>query len=530
MKETHPGIREVDVLVLGGSLSGASLALLLRRTCPESSVTVVEKSEAFSRRVGESTSEVGGCFLTRVLRLSTYLSQEHIVKHGLRLWFQSEGNDRLQRCTEIGPFFQACLPTYQLDRARLDQHLLDTAEAAGCQVERPARATEIRLTDEGRHHVVVQPAGGEAVTYRARWVVDATGKAAVIGRRRGTVEPLAEHGTKSVWARFRGVRDLDGAELAQEDPRFAAACYVSRGSATNHLMGRGWWCWLIPLKNGDMSAGLTYDPRYFELEKSSNLTESLLTHLRRHPVGRWMFRDAEAIPHDTLAYSQLAYQNTEVAGPGWICVGDAAGFMDPLYSHGIDFIAHTVMGARRVIAADLAGNPQDSESHRQAYQHGYQKCCRRWFEALYRDKYAYLGDADLMKAAFLLDIGAYFIGPVHFVYRDTENEFAQQPYHGPIGDLVARFMSFYNRRLVRLGDRRQALGRYGTHNLDRRHLIRPGFSPGLPALRPFAKGVLAWLQCECQDLWFRLRPSQAARRPAGSTESPGRAPRERQTL
>ncbi len=504
--EEHRENREVDVLILGGSLSGASMGLLLKRLEASWSVAIVEKSRAFKRRVGESTSEVGGCFLTRVLRLSQYLSQEQVVKHGLRLWFQKEGNDCLVRCGEIGPFFQARLPTYQLDRSTLDQHVLDTAQAEGCEVLRPARSTAVELGGVGRNRVVVKTEDGQEVVYAAKWVVDATGKAAVIGRQRDTLEPLTSHATKSVWARFRKVRDLDGAELALANPDFAESCYVSRGSATNHLMGRGWWCWLIPLKGGELSAGLTYDPRFFRPQPGANLTETLLMHLRGHPVGKWMFEEAEPVEKDILAYTQLAYRNREIVGPGWVCVGDAAGFMDPLYSHGIDFIAHTVMTARACIANSLQGEEEEARAARAFYQREYTACYQRWYDALYRDKYAYLGDADLMRAAFLLDIGAYFIGPVHFVYRNTEAEFSKLPYHGPIGGFIAWFMSFYNRRLVRLAEGRRAVGRYGAHNLDRRDLVKPGFAPGPAAVRPFLKGVFAWWKCEAQGLFYRFLP------------------------
>ena len=464
-----PSTQSVDVLILGGSLSGSSMGLLLKRTHPEWSVTIVEKGSVFKRRVGESTSEVGGCFLTRVLRLSQYLSQHHIVKHGLRIWFQREGNDCPMRCGEIGPLFQARLPTYQLDRSTLDQHVLEMAEAEGCQVLRPARSTEIELDGVGNNRVTVKTADGEEKTFMAKWGVDATGKAAVIGRQRGTIRPMTEHVTKSVWARFRNVRDLDGSELAQAHPDFAESCYVSRGSATNHLTGRGWWCWIIPLKNGEVSAGVTYDPRYFQLERDGNLTQTLVAHLLKHPIGKWMFERAEVVPKDTLAYTQLAYQNTEVAGPGWACVGDAAGFMDPLYSHGIDFIGHSVMTVRSIIAASLKGE-KDGPSW-EDYNREYALSFRRWFEALYRDKYTYLGDSDLMRAAFLLDIGTYFIGPVHFVYRNTEAEFSRLPYHGPAGGVVARFMRFYNRRLVKLAEQRHAVGRYGSSLLDQARVL-----------------------------------------------------------
>lgn len=494
----------IDVLILGGSLSGSSMGLLLKRQNPEWSIKIVEKGSAFKRRVGESTSEVGGCFLTRVLRLSRHLSQEHVVKHGLRLWFQREGNTSLARCGEIGPFFQARLPTYQVDRAVLDQHVLDLAEAAGCEVLRPAHATGMTLQGVDANEVTVKLSDGSEKTVRAKWVVDATGKAAVIGRQRQTLRPLSEHVTKSVWARFRHVRDLDGPELKRRYPEWAMACDVSRASATNHLTGRGWWCWLIPLRNGELSAGLTYDPRYFQPRREGTLTEMLLDHLRSHPIGAWLFADAEPVPRDTLTYTQLAYENTEVAGPGWACVGDAAGFMDPLYSHGIDFIGHTVMTTKAFIAKSLEG--EDASGDWEAYRENYPQCYRRWFEALYRDKYAYLGDAELMKAAFLLDIGTYFMGPVHFVYRHTEREFARMPYHGPIGGWFARFMRFYNRRLVALAEQRHAVGRYGIRNLDRRFLIKPGFAPGPAAIKPFIRGVLAWWRCECRGLAYRFLP------------------------
>lgn len=524
MESSNSPNREVDVLILGGSLAGASMGLLLKRAHPTCSVTIVEKSAVFKRRVGESTSEVGGCFLTRVLRLSQYLSQHQIVKHGLRLWFQKEGNDCPSRCTEIGPFFQARLPTYQLDRATLDQHVLDTAEAEGCAVLRPARSTEISLDGVGDNRVVVTTASGSRVTYRAKWVVDATGKAAVLARQHGTLEPLKDHAINSVWARFRKVRDLDGAEFARDHHDLARSCYVSRASATNHLMGRGWWCWLIPLKNGEVSAGVTYDPRYFQLEREGDLTQTLLAHLRKHPLGKWMFQNAEAVPQDTLAYTGLAYRNTAVAGPGWACVGDAAGFMDPLYSHGIDFIAHTVMTARGFILQSLRGERETAETAWQRYDKEYAQCFRRWFDALYRDKYVYLGDADLMRAAFLLDIGTYFLGPVNFVYRNTETEFSRLPYHGPIGGVIARGMRFYNRRLVKLGQRRQAMGRYGVHNLDRRYLIKPGFAPGRAALRLFLKGILAWWKCEFQNVAYRLLPRKGDHDLAESPDETSAAP------
>ena len=67
---------DYDVVIFGGAFSGSSLALLLKRSRPATRILIVEKSEVFDRKVGESTSEVAGCFLTRVLGLSNYLAYE----------------------------------------------------------------------------------------------------------------------------------------------------------------------------------------------------------------------------------------------------------------------------------------------------------------------------------------------------------------------------------------------------------------------------------------------------------------------
>ena len=98
---------DYDVIIVGGSFSGSSAGLLLKQSLPDLRVLIVERQTAFDKKVGESTSEVAGCFLTRVLNLSTYLSMRHINKHGLRMWFHSQPDDTPGDCTEIGPSFQS---------------------------------------------------------------------------------------------------------------------------------------------------------------------------------------------------------------------------------------------------------------------------------------------------------------------------------------------------------------------------------------------------------------------------------------
>ena len=84
-----------DVAVIGGAFSGASTALLLKRRNPAWRVVILEKSAEFDRKVGESTTEVSSCFLTRVLGLTSYLGHHQLPKQGLRMWFARIGGRAL---------------------------------------------------------------------------------------------------------------------------------------------------------------------------------------------------------------------------------------------------------------------------------------------------------------------------------------------------------------------------------------------------------------------------------------------------
>ncbi len=493
-----------DLVILGGAFSGSALGIMVKRERPETRILIVEKSSEFDRKIGESTSEVAGCFLTRVLGLSNYLAREHFQKHGLRMWFTSPENDNPGRCSEIGPFSQARFPTYQLNRSKLDQHLLEEAVKLGCEVARPASVKSFELNGLGKSTVTFK-ADGETRTVTAGWVVDASGKAALIARKRGTIVPLKAHPVHSMWVRFQNVRDLDSHECHMGALKMQPKPVVSRGSATNHLMGRGWWSWIIPLSNGEFSAGVTWDERLCTPPAEGAVGERVKTHLLTHPVGRLMFENAVPVENDARIYKHLPYRSTEVCGDGWIAVGDAAGFMDPLYSHGLDFCAHSVHIAHRLVLDSLSGKcvKEKIASHFAQYQESY----FRWFDALYRGKYQYLGDARLMRAAFLLDIATYFIGPVQLVYRDTDREFSMMPYNGPIGAVFAKFMGLYNRRLEVIARKRLAAGTYGKENLDHSYLIRTPFNAGTGALRHFFHGIAIWLGLELETLFRRPIPA-----------------------
>src|SRR5262249_22535851 len=147
-------------------------------------VVVLEKSVAFGRRVGEATVEVSGYFLGRVLGLTQHLNESHLVKQGMRFWFFNERTQTLEDCSEIGGRYLSRVPAYQVDRSVLDEEVLRRAKAVGAHVWRPATVSKVQLV-AGAQQILQVQSDGDARQISARWVVDASGVAALLARQQG---------------------------------------------------------------------------------------------------------------------------------------------------------------------------------------------------------------------------------------------------------------------------------------------------------------------------------------------------------
>ena len=253
-----------DAVVIGGAVAGAGAAMLLRRFHPRARVLVVEPQERFPRKVGEATVEVSGYYLEQVLEQQANLAAAHLPKHGLRFWFGDGEAVGLDEMTEVGARDQAGVPSFQLDRARLDEGVLASAVAAGCELARPARVT---AWEEGwpQSRLTLETAGGER-RVSCRWLIDASGRQAFIARRKRLLDRVEEHPTAAAWSRWEGVVDLDDPDFlaAGDRRRLPQAGNARRRLATNHFCGYGWWCWMIPLADGATSVGLVYNKELFE--------------------------------------------------------------------------------------------------------------------------------------------------------------------------------------------------------------------------------------------------------------------------
>ena len=500
------GVAEYDVAIIGGALSGAATATLLLQKNPALRVLIIERSPVFERRVGESTIEISTFFLNRLLGLAEHLNEHHYVKQGLRFWFQNADTHEFDDCSEIGGKFLSRVPAFMVDRAVLDEEVLKRAIALGAECRRPAQLTKIELIPGGEQKLTVRDADGREENIVARWAVDASGVRALLARQEGWHRANEAHPTTALWSRWSGVKNLDGLELAGKYPEWAAECFGLRHMATNHMMGDGWWSWWIPLKGGDMSIGLVYDQRLVQLPAGANMGERLRSFLvENHPVARELLADARWQEDDVHYRKNLPYYSTTFAGDGFSLVGDAAGFIDPFYSPGLDWIAYTVCATADLIVAERAGEndiPKRLERHNRDYSRGY----LRWFEAIYQDKYEYMGDFELFRIAFLLDLGLYYLFVASQPFRHGAEVLVRPIYSLPPSTPFFYFMRWYNRRMARMARVRRARGTLGRRNANRRFLFG-GYNFSVTSSLPIFKAIANWGWLEVTEgwrSWFRV--------------------------
>jgi hypothetical protein len=432
-----------------------------------------------------------------------------MIKQGMRFWFFNERVNNLPECSEIGGRYLSRVPSYQVDRAVLDEEILRRAISAGVELWRPVTVGKIHLTAGGSQRLEVKK-DGQSHEVTARWVIDASGVAALLARQEGWFRPNTAHPTSAVWARWTGVKDWDGLELAKKYPEWSMACHGTRATATNHLVGPGWWAWCIPLKGGDVSIGVVLDQRLVSFPQQGSLAQRLKDFLLQHPVAREVLSDAQCKEGDVHWRKNLPYYSTTFAGDGFALVGDAAGFMDPFYSPGMDWISFTVWSSVQLVLAQQHGEPVGPlvEKHNADFSRSY----ARWFEALYLDKYEYMSEFDLMRVAFLLDLGLYYLGVAIQPYKRgtialTEPVFSTKP-----SNPFFHFISAYNRRLASMARSRRMRGVAGRCN-DRRRFMFGGYAFAKTSVIPIAKAIVLWGWLELTEgwrTWFRSgKPVQA---------------------
>jgi len=442
---------DYDVTILGGGLAGLTLARQLLMKHPNLRLAVIEKrrfpvSET-THKVGESTVEIGAHYFGEELKLKKHLTDQQLPKFGLRFFFKDAWQS-LSEGTEVGgsEFFAA--PSYQVDRGRLENYLATADAEMGATVIDGARVRQIVLdssdngTTDTRHEVVFQKEGQEE-TLSTRWLVDASGRASFLKRKLGLEEDL-QHDINAVWFRIDAPIQIDG---WCDDDRWQTLTgkVKRRWLSTNHLMGEGYWVWLIPLATGSTSIGIVADPRIHSL-RSLNRFDKALAWLETHePECADSIRPYQDNVQDFLAIKKMSRGSRQVfSSDRWGLVGEAAAFLDPFYSPGSDFIAigNTMVG--KLIDEDLQGRSiqQLAPTLQSVFLTLFQNNL-----LTYRDQYPLFGNPRIMALKFVWDYAVYWGFPalLYFNEKLTDVGFIQSLSRGveEIRDMNLKMQEFF---------------------------------------------------------------------------------------
>ncbi len=479
MLESHPiraAAEHYDVAILGGGLAGLTLAIQLKKERPATTVVVLEKREGpapeAAFKVGESTVPSGAHYFAKVVGMEDHLRERHLKKGGLRFFFPGGDNSDITRRPENGPPRWDPHDDYQIDRGVFENELAERARAAGADVLQGCHVGAVTL-GEDLHTVEYTKLDNEAST-RARWVVDAAGRANLLKRQLGLSVDV-DHTINSAWFRLGGGLDLE--QWGANDGDWMARMTEPgiRMRSTNHLLGEGYWVWMIPLGTGPISIGVCADPRFHPFREISEL-DRLLEWLRRHePQLAAAVEPRLDDIEDFLRIEDFAYGVERTYSPDrWSLVGDAAAFADPFYSPGSDMIAYGNTWTCDLIVRELNG--RDIEAPLQYYNDLYQ---RIFAHVLARTEEGYPVFGNPWVSVGKLAWGAYsnHAGIVPIFLND---KFADLDFMKTVDDELDR--------LFRLNINMQKLFSQ-WHRLEQRPLP-PMFIPAFPALLEGIRGLV----------------------------------------
>ncbi|MDM0015704.1 NAD(P)/FAD-dependent oxidoreductase [Variovorax sp. J22P168] len=410
-----------DVVIMGGGLAGLTLALQLRRRFADIDILVLERRSHpvphATHKVGESSVEIGAHYFDTVLGLAPHMHGAQLRKFGFRFFF-SEGRRDIDQVTEIGASRFLSVPSYQIDRGIFENFLAEEAARQGVRFVDGATVRKISLAEDGRGpHRLEWSRDGESHALQARWLVDACGRAGMLKRKLGLAEANA-HDCNAVWFRIGERITIDD---WSDDPQWRARCEPqARWLSTNHLVGAGYWVWLIPLASGSHSVGIVADPRLHPLEKLDSFDKAMDWLQTWQPRLHDALKDKRHLQQDFAFLRNFSYGCKQVfSGQRWALTGEAGLFLDPFYSPGSDFIAVANTYICDLIAHDRAGHALTARAQL------YDQIFHSFYEstlALYTDQYPLFGDPEVLPVKVIWDYTYYWgvLSQIFFQQRLTD--------------------------------------------------------------------------------------------------------------
>lgn len=317
-----------DVIVAGAGPGGSTAAGLLAESGKR--VLCLEKDEFPRFHIGESLLPASGIVVDE-LGVNPD-PNVFLFKGGAQ--FVCEKTGRVQAFD-----FSQAIPgpqryAWQVERASYDTILRDRARELGADVRHGIRVKDVRFEDT---QVTVSTDQGE---HRARYFIDATGQGRLLATKMRSGRPYREFGRAAVFTHFSGLSD-------------AARTEIGPGNDIRVMLVPDGWAWIIPLTKSRLSVGIV-------TRKKGIKKEDLDTYIASSPMlGRLT---AGTTRHDTRLIGNFSYKNVKAAGARYACVGDAACFIDPVFSSGVTL---AVQGARHIaevlVPALEAGRESDPE-------------------------------------------------------------------------------------------------------------------------------------------------------------------------
>ncbi|HEX9941205.1 MAG TPA: NAD(P)/FAD-dependent oxidoreductase [Thermoanaerobaculia bacterium] len=307
---------DYDVITIGGGPGGAAASTLLAQRGHR--VLLLERSRTPRFKIGESLMPATYWTLERMGVLPRMKASYFPKKYSVQFFNKLGKASAPFYFTETDPSESS--QTWQVLRSEFDALLLDNAREHGVEVQRGALVKEVLFDGERAVGVRAELHGEEEREIRCRVVVDASGQSAVIARKLGLRRPDPELKKAAYFTHYQG---------ALRDPGIdEGATLVIRTQEARS------WFWYIPLPDDRVSVGVVGSLDYLITGRPADPQQVFEEELDRCPALQPRLAGATQV-FPVQATRDFSYRSSRIAGDGWVLVGDAFGFLDPIYSSGV---------------------------------------------------------------------------------------------------------------------------------------------------------------------------------------------------
>lgn len=309
-------MKSYDVITIGGGPAGSTVAAL---TAEKNLNTLLLERDTFPRfKIGESLMPGTYWTLKRLGVLEKMKASAFPKKYSVQFYSRSG------RASAPFYFFEnddhESSKTWQVLRSEFDKMLLDNAEEKGVEVRQGVSVLEILFEEEKAVGVRVKLPDKSIEEFRANVIVDASGQSALVSRQLQISEVEPKLKKASIYTHFEGGFRDEG---------------VDEGATIIfHTQNQDSWFWYIPLPNNVVSVGVVGDLDYLLQNRNDDPEKIFIDELAICQALKPRLADAKQLFHFKVT-KDFSYCANRVAGDGWVLVGDAFGFLDPIYSSGV---------------------------------------------------------------------------------------------------------------------------------------------------------------------------------------------------